>query len=217
MTPTDPEIEALLGGTPPPSTSRRERDLILKAASGGKGTFVEAGVLMRPVTRAFLGQVFRLDENIVRRRLLHCPTLGRHGQRDLYDFATACSYLVEPKIDIEQYLRTTAAKNLPVQLNKDFWDGQQRKLKYQIAAGEAWHTEDVVEVLGSVCMKIKDRLQLVTETMRDRAKLDDSQTKRFTEMIDGLQADIHADLVSLPAASRHGPIGDELLVEGDGE
>ena len=220
----DSDINALLGGensqpaSPLPDTPFRQREAVIKAASGGKGTFVEAGQLMRPVTRGFLAQVFRMDENQVRLRLLHCPTLGRHGQRDVYDFVMACSFLVDPKLDIEQYMRTTAAKNLPVQLQKDFWEALQRKLKYQLAAAEAWHTEDVIEVFGRVFMTIKDRLQLVVETMRDRASLTDDQSKRFSDMIDGLQTDLHKDLVDMPKKSRHAPIGDDVIeddVEGE--
>lgn len=211
------DIDDLLGGAPVrseleplpvdlPDTGARQRQNILKAASAGNGTFVQASQLMQPVTRAFLTEVTRLDENVVRRRLTHCPRLGKNGQRDLYDFMTAVAYLVDPKVDIEQYIKTVNPKNLPTQLNKDYWDARSRRLKYLLAAGEAWHTEDVVEVFGTVFMTIKDRLQLITETMRDRAKLTDEQAKRFSEMIDGLQDDLYTAMVTMPKDRQTSPV-----------
>lgn len=216
------DIAALLGDTPSeltppridaPDSTLRQRQAAIRAASTGNATFVEAGELMRPVTRAFLTEITRLDENVVRRRLLNCPRLGKSGQRDLYDFMTAIAHLVEPQIDLEAYIKTMNPKKLPAGLNKDVWDGMHKRLRYQRDAGDAWHTEDVIEVLGRACMLIKDRLQLVTETMRDRAKLDDAQAKRFAEMIDGLSADIHAALVEMPAQRRTAPIVEEDVVE----
>lgn len=218
-----PEIEALLGATPKselapppvkePDTPAHVRERVLRAASAGNGTFIEAGALMRPVTRAFMTEVTRLDENVVRRRLLHCPRLGKKGQRELYDFMTAIGYLVDPQIDIETFIKTMNPKKLPAGLNKDVWDGMHKRLRYQRDAGEAWHTEDVVEVLGTVFMTIKDRMQLITETMRDRAGLTDAQAARFAEMIDGLQADLHKSLVTLPEQQRTPPVVEKDVEE----
>lgn len=218
-----PEIEALLGATPkselvPPPVDRPDspahiRERVMRGASAGNGTFIEAGALMRPVTRAFLTEITRLDENVVRRRLTHCPRIGKNKQRDLYDFMTAIGYLVEPQIDVETFIKTMNPKKLPAGLNKDVWDGMHKRLRYQRDAGEAWHTEDVVEVLGTVFMTIKDRWQLITETMRDRAGLTDEQAKRLGEMVDGLQLDLHQALVELPEKQRTPPVVEKDVEE----
>lgn len=217
---SDSEINDLLGDPDPvearlPDSSPRERTMALRNAFAGR-TFVEAGELMRPVTRNFLAEVFQMDSMTVRKRLLKCPKIGEHGGRDLYDFREAVAYLVAPKMDVEQYIRSLDAAKLPNHINKMFWEALSQRLKYMIAAGEAWATEDVLSLLGQVSMTIKDRLQLWNEAMRERAKLSDDQMAMLTRMIDELQADLHKDLVTIPAKRSTLPIAEKPTGDGEG-
>lgn len=213
---TASDVNDLLGDPEPaalPDSSARERVMALRNASAGK-TFVEAGVLMQPVTRNFLAEVFQMAPATVRTRLLACPKVGQNAGRDLYDFRTAVPYLVPPKMDVEQYIRSLDAAKLPNHINKMFWEALSQRLKYMIAAGEAWGTEDVLSLLGQVAMTIKDRLQLWNEAMRERAKLSDEQMALLSRMIDELQADLWKDLVAIPSKRATLPIGERIAGEG---
>lgn len=205
------EIDDLLGDPEPaplPDSTPRERAAALRAATAGN-SFVEAGVLMQPVTRNFLTQVFQMHPNTVKARLLNCPIIEKRGVRELYDFRTAVAYLVPPKMDVEQYIRSLDAAKLPNHINKMFWEALTQRLKYMIAAGEAWATEDVLSLLGQISMTIKDRLQLWNEAMRERAKLSDDQMAMLSRMVDELQADLYRDLVALPGKRATLPVAEK--------
>lgn len=206
----DESLAALIGGhgsqlTPEPSredTPQEEIDLVLKQVAGGKGSFVDAGDLKRPVTRNFLAQVFDMDTATVKKRLLRVKPLGKVGagvqERELYDFKEAVGYLVEPKIDLGAYIKSLDPAKLPNHLNKFYWEAQLTKLKFMREAREAWRTEDVLEVFGAVFMLIKDRVQLWPETARENLRITDDQVARLKQMADDLQADLHEQLQRLP-------------------
>lgn len=203
------DIDALIGGhgsqlTPAPreETPQDEIDKILKEIAGGRGSFVDAGDLKRPVTQNFLAQVFDMDPATVKKRLLRVKPIGYGGTakqpRPLYDFKVAVSYLVEPKIDLDAYIKSIDPSKLPNHINKFFWEAQRTKLKFMLEARQAWRSEDVLEVFGNVFMLIKDRVQLWAENMREFVKLDDEQFARFTQMTDDLQKELHEELITAP-------------------
>lgn len=209
---TDDDINDLIGGhgsqlTPAPAkvredTPQHEIDAIIKQVGGGKGSFVDAGVLKRPVTRNFLALVFDMDPATVKKRLLTVKPVGFAGSgvqaRELYDFKEACSYLVEPKIDLDAYIRSLDPAKLPNHINDMFWKAQRTRLKFLHEAREAWATGDVLAVFGETNMLIKDRVQLWGETMREECKLSDEQMDTFNKMSDALLLDLHKALIAEP-------------------
>jgi len=201
-------------------TSEDEINAILKQVAGGKGSFVDGGELKRPVTQNFLALVFDMDPATVKKRLLTVKPVGFVGSgvqtRKLYDFKEACSYLVEPKIDLDAYIKSLDPAKLPNHINKMFWEAQRIRLKFMLEAGQAWRTEDVLARLGDACMLIKDRVQLWAETMREVCKLDDEQYARFVQMQNDLQNDLHALLVSAPERSTTRSIAAEYDEGGEG-
>lgn len=195
-------IDDILGGTTSPpveDTPYAQRKRIMIAATAGKGTFVEAGELKRPVTKNFLAMVFDMDPATITKRLLTCPEIGREGgNRPLYDFKQAVAYLIEPKMDLNQYIKSIDPNKLPNHINKIFWEAQRGRLKYKLEASEAWNSADVIDVFGEVFMTIKDRMQLWTETLQERGGINDATMKRLQQMVDALQEDLHEKLVDIP-------------------
>lgn len=195
------DFDALLGGAAPkpiPDSTSSQKLAAIRNARAGK-TFVEAGEFKRPVTKNFIAQVFDMDPATVTKRLLACPTLTSPGDtRPLYDFKQAVAYLVEPKMDIEAYIKNLDPNRMPNHINKVFWEAARVRLKFMIEAGDAWLTGEVLDVFGLVFMTIKDRMQLWTETLRERGGLSDETLARMTQMIDALQEDLHQQLVDIP-------------------
>jgi hypothetical protein len=189
-------------------SSQDDIDAVVKAIAGGRGSFVDAGDLKRPVTINFLAVVFDMDAATVKRRLTRVRPVAVGGTglqpRNLYDFKEAVSYLVPPKIDLDAYIRSIDPSKLPNHLNKAYWEAQTLKLKYKLAAKEAWHSTDVLEVFGIVFMLIKDRVQLWAENMREVVKLDDGQFAKFSQMTDDLQLDLHEQLLKIPESRSTG-------------
>ena len=184
------EADEMLGGEPaPPPRNRGGRptreeaaakllaaQISLKAATSGRAFEDVGGVqaFRRPVTLNFLATVFNHDIQTVTKRLIDCP-FTTVGNRKLYEFADAVSYVIKPKMTPEQFVKTLNSSHLPPEINKAFWDGQRSRVKYKIEAQEAWETHEVNQAMGDLCMTMKEGLSTITESMRERAGLTDAQ------------------------------------------
>ena len=221
--PADP-FEDLFDAPPPPARPARvprpprETSLSVAAAASGRGLDDLGGInaLVRPVTKGTLAAVFRLDKQTVAKRLARCPSKG-HGNRQLYDFVEAASYLVKPQMTPQEFIRTLNTADLPPQINMVFWESQRRRIKFKIEAQEAWETADVLEVLGDVFMTIKDTLQMATEEMRERARLTDDQTDMFDAYIDELRESLRQKLVEMPKQKQTPSLLDQPLFGTGGQ
>lgn len=223
-------IEDLLGTTPPPMPELHEREArrlraaealaketAIKAAGRG-GTFVEQGVLKRPVSQNFLAEVFDMDPATVRKRLVRCPKLGHAGgNRPVYDFKTACQYLLPPRMTADEFIKTLHHAKLPPEVNKTFWQAQRERLRYLRDAGELWHTADVLALLGAVNMTFKDRIDMWVEDIRDLKGIDDKHVEKIEQMAHALRSELYEALVSAPARGETFNIRDkeDPLAPGD--
>ena len=221
------EADEMLGGpapAPPPRNrggrpTREEAaakllaaQISMKAATSGRAFEDVGGVqaFRRPVTLNFLATVFNHDIQTVTKRLIDCP-FTTVGNRKLYEFADAVSYVIKPKMTPEQFVKTLNKADLPPEINLAFWNAQRAKLKFKLEAQDAWETAEVLEVFGDAFMAISDTLRTVPEEMRERAGLTDAQTKILEEAIDELRGTLSQKLVAMPAQKRTGSILEQPL------
>jgi len=175
------------------------KETAIKAAGRG-GTFVDQGTLRRPVSQNFLAEVFDMDPQTVRKRLVRCPKLGMAGgNRPVYDFKTACSYLLPPKMTADEFIATLNHAKLPPEVNKVFWQAQRERLRFLRDAGEVWSTPDVLAVFGQVNMTFKDRIDLWVEDIREMKGISDEHVARIEAMAHALKMDLYENLVSKPS------------------
>lgn len=175
-----------------------EQTSLAKAATG-RGLEDVGGVqaLRRPVTINTLATIFEHDVQTITRRLIDCP-FEQVGNRRLYAFKEACSYIVKPRMTPEQFVKTLNKADLPPEINLAFWNAQRAKIKFMLEAQEAWETEEVLEVFGDTFMTIKDHLQMAEEEMRERAKLTDAQARQFADYMDEMRTQLRDKLVDAP-------------------
>ena len=217
--------DEMLGGPAPAPKNRGGRptreeaaakllaaQISLKAATSGRAFEDVGGVqaFRRPVTLNFLATVFNHDIQTVTKRLIDCP-FTTVGNRKLYEFADAVSYIIKPKMTPEQFVKTLNKADLPPEINLAFWNAQRAKLKFKLEAQDAWETAEVLEVFGDAFMAISDTLRTVPEEMRERAGLTDAQTKILEEAIDELRGTLSQKLVAMPAQKRTGSILEQPL------
>lgn len=200
-------IDDLLGAKPEPTEreKQRERAALLLAretairAAGRGGTFVEMGVLKRPVSMNFIAEVFDMDPATVRKRMIRCPKLGQvGGNRPVYDFKTACQFVLPPKMTAEEFIKTLHHAKLPPEVNKVFWQAQRERLRYLADAGEVWHTADLLDVLGQVNMTFKDRINMWVEDIRELKGISDEHVEKIEQMAHALKSDLYEALVTMP-------------------
>lgn len=212
------DIDDLLG----PAPAKKGRPTLAEAvqkrdereATPPKAKLLTFEDMRQGVSVAWLSAAFRLDSNTCRRRLLGCPKVGvTHGNTPLYDFVEAASYLVKPKFD----LKTMKAKDLPPELQDTVWAARLKQQKWEEKAGQLWRTSAVLTVLGDAFMLIKNTMQLWTEDARLARTLTDDQRAALIEMVDGLQKDLHTELVGMAQAKATRSQLAELEAEEGGE
>lgn len=162
------------------------------------------------VTISFLSQVFRIDNNTVKRRLVNCPILhsrkrGTKQTQHLYDLATAASYLIEPNVDPAELIKSMRREDLPNSINVAYWDAQIKRQKWEENAGELWRTEKIREVLGGTFQTIKFTVQLWEDTLERQTGLTEEQRTLLNELTDSLQGEIYDALVRNKDLAQTGP------------
>lgn len=164
-----------------------------------RGHMALADVAQEGVTVSFLAQTFRMDGNKVKRLLATCPVkeTRKRGQtqvQHIYDLATAASYLVQPKVDVEAIIDRLRPEDLPVKLQTAFWDAQRKRQTVEEHAGELWRTEKIRKVLGNTFQTIKFTLQLWGDSLERAHGLTKEQRDTLHVLVDQLQQDIYDGL-----------------------
>lgn len=143
--------------------------------------------LMQPLSAAQLGQIFRMDRKTIQARLRGCPAAAKTPSGGfLYDVAQAAGYLVEPKVDIEAWIKRLRPNDLPPYLQDSFWAALEKRQRVELKAGDLWETEKVIEVFGELAKRIKSTVMLWTDQLERNEKLTTVQRDYFTRQCDAL-------------------------------
>lgn len=151
-----------------------------------------ADAAMGGVTVAFLAQVFQMDHNKVKRKLVNCPVKARRTRgtmqvQHLYDLKTAAAYLVEARIDPEDIIKSLRKEDLPPSISTAYWDAQLKKQKWEEQAGQLWRTDAISSVIGSMFQTIKFTIQLWADTLERQTGLSEEQRELLNALTDELQ------------------------------
>lgn len=164
----------------------------------GKTPDLEIGVRenIAGVSIGWLSNIFRMDRQTVQKRLGACPVL-RRGQGDvpLFDVGQAASFLIKPKINIEEWVKSLRPADLPPYLQSEFWDAQNKRQKWEENAGDLWRTDRVVEVFADVFKLIKETMQLWTDSIERKEGMTGEQRRLLMQMIDGMQDELYKKLI----------------------
>lgn len=160
--------------------------------------------LMRPVGVTYLATLFGKEPRRLHKSLEKCRPVAYHNvsrtgaPQPLYDFKEALAYLIEPKLDVRAWLKAQNPAHLPVHINKAFWEAERARLGVMEKAGQLWHDEDVLDVLGRTALMIKETTQLWVEQLPGKADLTDEQYQSIQNNVAELLDEIHQRLVEAP-------------------
>lgn len=197
----DDDLSALIDGPPaPPPAARALADHVRQnRMDRGDDMSFDLSDMHAGVSPGWLGKVFGMDPNTVKKRLAECPPLSRRKSGGyLYSLPQAAAYLVKPVFDVREYLKTMQPKELPVHLQKEYWDALLKRQRFEERAGELWRTDDVLEVLGEAFKALKFQTQLWSDNLDRAVGLTDEQRNLLQGMTDALQTDLHQALVKMP-------------------
>lgn len=150
------------------------------------------------VTVGWLSTVFGMDPSNVRRKLRDCAPIMKRKAGYVYDLKVAAQYLVKPVFNVEQYLKSMKASELPTHLQDAYWSAMRKRQQWEADAGHLWRTEAVMEIFGDVFQTIKFAMQLWPDTVERSMGLTPEQRNMLIVMADGLQTEIHKKLVEMP-------------------
>jgi hypothetical protein len=169
-----------------------------------------AEMAVKGVTTSWLQQVFRLDRLTVIKRLKTVqPVAFLTNGSPLYEVRIAAEHLLVPKADEAMILRSMRSQDLPNHINVAFQqasklreDALRAKRRNEEEAGQLWRTERVLEVLVQTFKTIRDEMQLWVERLSENTDVTEDQRRRFMELVDDLQNQLHEKLVELPKKGR---------------
>ncbi len=180
------------------------------------GMSAVAEKLRNGVTATWLYTVLRMDRKTAKKRLANCPIIGKGtGGVDLYDIGTAMSYLVKPKFDIADYVKTMNPAELPPLLRKEYWSALRLQQQWEKEAGELWSTEKVLKVLGDAFQHIKNSTQTWADNVERNAGLTPAQYKSLNQQVDAFRHDMYERLIDMPNQSRNESTLADMPMEDD--
>jgi Protein of unknown function (DUF1441) len=142
-------------------------------------------IFTRGATITDLSQLFGLDRTDIRKRIAGiAPLPGRSGI-DMWRVRDVASRLVkfdDSMTDLIAKILATHHTDLPKMLSKEFWYGQNQRLKYLQAVGELWDTSAVVELASEVFKVLRLSLMLAQDTVERETGL----TPKQREIIENL-------------------------------
>ena len=133
--------------------------------------------MMEGVPVSLLADMFHTSRQNVRHKAGRRETDRIPRRKPLYDIAHAAERLVKPKVDLAAYIKTLRPADVPVALQKQFWDAQNGRLKYMTDAEDLWHSVKVQMAIGDLFKLIRQRVQLLADTVERQTGLTDEQRR----------------------------------------
>lgn len=184
-----------------------------RAADTEQLSFIHDGV-----TVTTLSQIFALDHKDVNKRLVGkiTPVSGAKDKNVRYRIRDAAPFLVDLKVDPEEYLKSLSPSKLPPALQDSFWKAMLSRQKYEENKGDLWRTARVFEVVSSAFKVIRLTVLMFNDTVSQQTELTDRQREIIQELADGLLASLLEALTEefemyAPAPDEHGkPLSEEV-------
>lgn len=153
---------------------------------GNHKTLTVGDVLVSGVTIRQAATIFQIHNtelgNLVRKAGIK-PSGERSGA-DIYKIKDIAAVCVPPIWTDEQWEDVLHKGHFPETLKKDFWAARTSRLKYLTAAGEYWHTSEVVDAVSELNKIFAMGVKLIPDTLDRITTLSPEQRKLITELLD---------------------------------
>jgi hypothetical protein len=167
-------------------------------------TAKDAIMLQGGVSTQWLARAFRITRHMVEKKLKNCRPVDSGAMGNpLYDLVEAASYLVQPKLDIKQYLKTAKADELPEALRAAVWDSKLKKQRWEEKAAHLWRTEYVMDRMGEILQNTRQRVQQIPDKVERIAGLSIEQYKIVRNATDEVLMEIYDEIVEMQKGEKH--------------
>jgi hypothetical protein len=135
-------------------------------------------------TMAQIAQLFNTDAKTLPKRMKGVLPKGTRRGYKVYSIREAAGRLVDPGYEIEEFIRQMSPQELPPLLNKEFWNAQNSRLKYEKELGNLWPTEEVVIAVNEFSGAVRMALLLVADGVEREVGITDRQRAIIQRMMD---------------------------------
>lgn len=161
------------------SAPRRGRPPVEKNAE--QGEVMATG----KATMAQIAHLFGTDAKTLPKRLRGIETAGRNKTgHAVYVIAEAATQIVRPGYEIEEYIRQMSPQELPPLMSKEYWNGQNARLKYEEQIGRLWPTERVIECFGAGLSAMRMAILLIQDGVEREEPLTKEQRESVQRLMD---------------------------------
>lgn len=208
------EIDDLIGESPKkaPRSTRieprrphigRKRNPRFVDRDEDQDTSEDLNVIKRGVSTNWLANLYDISRKTVSDKLVGCPIVGTtRNKGPLYDLTVAAGYLSARKRDIASIIKSLKEEELPLPMQRKFWQTAALRTKWETEAGDLWRTDDVLSVFSETFKTLKNSLTLWVDNVDAESPLSDRQRAFLVEAIDALAEELHEQMVDLPRRRR---------------
>lgn len=191
-----------------------------KAQTGAKRMDDESqAMLYEGVTLSQIARLFKRDTREVSSKInAKLKPTGERMGFPIYSLAEAASLVALPSEDqVMNAIKNMPANRLPVRLQKEFWDANRSRQKFEQDAGDLWTTDDVVEVFMEVFKTIRTSTNLFADAVDREVALTSEQRSVVISLADDLLADIRRGLLENPKFDEKTNYLDRWKQENEGD
>jgi hypothetical protein len=142
-----------------------------------------------------LGELFGMDVRDITKKLAKLKPSGERNGWPVYALGEAARYLVDPVIDVEEYIKKLKPSDLPTALQDAYWKGQLSRQKWEENAKHLWRTEAVMSVFTEAFKNLRQTILLFSDAVEAKDGLTEEQRATIESMADGLLDDLRRSLL----------------------
>lgn len=149
-----------------------------------------------------IARIFGVGNDKARERLIAANPAATVGGRPVYKIRDVARLFIKPNADdIAMVIAKTSARDLPPQLQKDFWAAQEARQKYEERAGKLWRSEVIQEAFMEVFKTIRMTMNLMADSVERETELSGKQRALVIAITDDLLAELSRKLLDNPKFS----------------
>lgn len=152
-----------------------------KESNVEQAEIVESGC----ATMTQIAQMFGTDTKTLPKRMHGILSVGKNKRGyKVYRIAEAATRIVRPGYEIEEYIRQMSPQEMPPLLSKEYWNGQNARIKYETEMGRLWPTERVVECFGAGLSAMRMAVLLIQDGVEREESLTQPQRDAIQRLMD---------------------------------
>lgn len=136
-------------------------------------------------TMTQIAQMFGTDSKSLPKRMHGIQSAGTNKRgHKVYSIAEAATRIVRPGYEIEEYIRQMSPQELPPLLSKEYWNGQNARIKFEEQMGRLWPTDRVVECFGAGLSALRMAILLIQDGVEREDVLTEEQRQVIQRLMD---------------------------------